>query len=192
MCYMGHKECREDIKRMNATFFQRLKAFMLDYLLIFAYLIALFILNVFLIPSLQQFFQGSLVTAQIMGFLMVTLPVSIYFIISDSILGGQSFGKKKMGIKVINAKGQTLSVPHAIYRIILKFMPWELSHFLVYRLVKIGDGEVPIYYYFIGGLIYALMFAYILTPFFTKKKQALYDMAAKTQVVKVNVKPFAG
>lgn len=177
---------------MNATFFQRLKAFMHDYLLIFAYLIALFILNVFLFPSLQLFFQGSLVIAQIMGFLMVTLPVSIYFIISDSIFGGQSFGKKKMGIKVIDTKGQTISVPHAIYRTILKFMPWELSHFLVYRLVKVGDGEVPIYYYFIGGLIYAFMFAYILTPFFTKKKQVLYDMAAKTQVVKVISKPFAG
>ena len=64
---------------------------------------------------------------------MVTLPVSIYFILSDSVFGGQSFGKKKMGIQVVDANGKALSIPRAIFRTVLKFLPWELSHFLVYR-----------------------------------------------------------
>lgn len=170
---------------MNAAFLLRFKAFMIDYLLILVYLAVLFVLNVFLFPSLQEWFKGSPSEAQFAGFLMVTLPISLYFIISDSVIGGQSFGKKKMGIQVADENGSALSVPHTMFRTILKFLPWELSHYLVYRLMYIGDGEVPLFYYMIGGLIYTLMFIYILTAVFTKKKQSLYDILAKTQVVNV-------
>jgi len=170
---------------VNATFIMRFKAFMLDYLLIFTYLIVLAIFNIFLVPSVQSLFAGSLVVAQFTGFLMVTLPVSIYFIISDSVMGKQSFGKKKMGIQVVNERHEAIKVHHAIGRTLLKFLPWELSHYLVYRLVYLRDTEVPLNYYIIGGIIYALMFAYILTALFTKRKKSLYDMVIRTQVIKV-------
>ena len=170
---------------VNASFLLRFKAFMIDYILIFIYLAIVFILNVFLFPTLQEFFNGSVIVAQFTGFLMVTFPVSLYFIISDSNIGGQSFGKKKMGIRVVEKNGEAISVTHITFRTILKFLPWELSHFLVYRLIYLGDGEVPFTYYLIGGLIYALIFTYIMTAIFTKKKQSLYDIATKTHVVKV-------
>ena len=170
---------------MYASFLLRFKAFMIDYILILVYLAVLFIFNVFLFPSMQDFFNGSLIIAQFTGFLMVTLPVSLYFIVSDSKIGGQSFGKRKTGIRVVGNNGEPLSLIHITVRTILKFFPWELSHFLVYRLIHMGDGEVPLTYYLIGGTIYALMFAYILTAIFTKKKQSLYDIVAKTKVIKV-------
>ncbi|MCZ8541207.1 RDD family protein [Psychrobacillus psychrodurans] len=170
---------------MNVTFIMRFKAFMLDYLLIFAYLVVLAIFNILIFPSVQSLFNGSLVLAQFTGFLMVTLPVSLYFIISDSVIGRQTFGKRRMGIKVVNERNETLPILHAILRTILKFLPWELSHYLVYRLVYLGDGEVPLNYYIVGGIIYALMFAYILTALFTKRKRSLYDIVVKTQVIKV-------
>jgi uncharacterized RDD family membrane protein YckC len=163
----------------------RFKAFMLDYLLIFVYLVVLAIFNILIFPSVQSLFNGSLVLAQFTGFLMVTLPISLYFIISDSVIGRQSFGKRRMGIKVVNERNETLPILHAIFRTILKFLPWELSHYLVYRLVYLGDGEVPLNYYIVGGIIYALMFAYILTALFTKRKRSLYDIVVKTQVIKV-------
>lgn len=169
----------------NAKFLLRFKAFMIDYMLILVYLVVIFLLNGLIFPSLQGFFTGSLVVAQFTGFLMVTLPVSIYFIISDSVIGGQSVGKKKMGIQVVDKNGDPLSVIQITFRTVLKFLPWELSHYLVYRLVYLGDGEVPFNYYLIGGLIYVLIFTYILTAIFTKKKQSLYDIIVKTQVIKV-------
>lgn len=171
---------------MNATFLLRLKAFFIDYLLILAYLVVLAVLSIFLFPSVQEWFSGSLVVAQLVSFLLVTLPVSLYFIISDSPLFGQSFGKKRTGIRVVNKNGVTPSVTHMTIRTVLKFLPWELSHYLVYRLVAVGDGYVPISYTVIGGVIYVLIFAYILTAIFTKKKQSLYDLIVKTEVVKVS------
>ena len=174
----------KEVILLNASFLLRFKAFMIDYIIILFYLVVLFIFNVFLFPSLQEFFNGSLIVAHFTGFLMVTFPVSLYFIISDSKIGGQSFGKRKTSIQVVGKSGEPISLPHATFRTILKFSPWELSHFLVYRLIYIGDGEIPFAYYLIGGLIYVLIFAYILTAIFTKKKQSLYDIFAKTQVVK--------
>ncbi|TDL32690.1 RDD family protein [Jeotgalibacillus sp. S-D1] len=171
---------------MNAGIVLRFKAFMIDYLFILAYLIGLFLVNLLLFPSLKELFNGSLIKAQFSGFLLVTLPVSLYFIISDSVIGGQSFGKKKTGIRVVDDKGAALSVLHGAFRTILKFLPWELSHYLVYRLIYTAGGEVPLNYYLIGGLVYALMFAYILTAIFTKKKRSLYDLVAKTQVIRVS------
>jgi len=170
---------------MNATFLLRLKAFIIDYFLILAYLFVIFVVNIFLFPSLQNLFAGSLIVAQLTGFFMVTLPISLYFIISDSKIGRQSYGKKKTGIQVVDNAGAALSLKQITLRTVIKFLPWELSHFLVYRLVYIADGEVPILYYIIGGLIYSLMIAYILSAIFTKKKQSVYDLIAKTQVVKL-------
>lgn len=167
-----------------ASVMLRFKAFLFDYLLIFIYLVLLAALNVLLFPSLQEFFNGSLAVAQFTGFLMVTLPVSLYFIASDSTLFGQSFGKKKMGIWVVNRNGKPLSFLHSAFRTVLKFLPWELSHYLVYRLVYLGDAPVPASYSIAGGVIYALMFAYLLTALFTKNKQSLYDLVAGTAVIK--------
>ncbi|MGN7312879.1 RDD family protein [Alkalicoccobacillus gibsonii] len=167
-----------------ASFFIRLKAFMYDYILIICYLAKLAVVNLFVFPSLQTFFAGSLVIAQLTGFLMVTLPISLYFILSDSTLFGQSFGKKKANIRVVDRHGKSVSIFRLTIRTIIKFLPWELSHFLVYRLVYLEEGSVPLPYTLIGILIYALMFLYIGTALFTKKKQSIYDLLMRTFVVR--------
>ena len=169
---------------MNASFLLRFYAFFIDYIIIFLYLIFIFIIG-FLFPSIQELFKGPVIIAQLTGFLLVTLPVSLYFIIGDSFFDKQTIGKKRARIRVIRNNGEAVSGLRMVFRTLLKFLPWELSHFLVFRLVHIGNGEVPLSYYLIGILIYALIFLYILTAIFTKRKQSIYDILTKTQVVKV-------
>lgn len=171
---------------MYAGFWLRLKAFIVDYLLIFGYLLLVMIVSMFLIPSLQELFQASRLTAQVTGFLLVTFPVSLYFIITDSRICKQSFGKRKMRIHVVDANNRPISVIRAIFRTALKFLPWELSHFMAYRMIYLGNGDVQLLDYLIGGLIYTLILLYILMAVFTKNKQSLYDRLAKTYVVKSN------
>jgi uncharacterized RDD family membrane protein YckC len=174
------------MNKMPATFLQRLLAFLLDYMWIVTYLALLVVMSTLVYPPIQQIFTYSLWLSQLFGFLLVTLPVSLYYIIMDSKIGRQSFGKKKIGIRVVNRSGQPLTLGHSTLRTILKFIPWELSHFLVYRFASLGNQEVPFVYYLIGGIVYGLLFAYILTALFTRTKRSLYDMMARTEVVKVN------
>lgn len=171
---------------MFAGLWLRLKAFAADYLLIFGYLLVVLLVSIFLIPSLQELFQASPVRAQLTGFLLVTMPVSLYFIVADSRLGGQSFGKRKIHIQVVDENRQAISVSRAVLRTVLKFLPWELSHFMAYRMIYLGDGAIQLMDYVIGGLVYTLIFLYILMVLFTKNKQSLYDRIAKTYVVKSN------
>ncbi|KZE37460.1 hypothetical protein AV656_12905 [Bhargavaea cecembensis] len=169
---------------MNAGFPVRMKAFLFDYLLILAYMLILAIFSVFLFPPIQQLFTGAPGLAQLSGFLLITVPVSLYFTLADSRIGGGSYGKRITSIRVRDLNGRPLSFLHSAARTALKFMPWELSHFLVYRLMWLGDDPVPVSYMVIGGLIYALIGAYIAAPFLTKKKQSVYDLAARTQVIR--------
>lgn len=171
---------------MYAGFWLRLKAFAVDYLLIFGYLLLVMFGTMFLVPSLQELFQASRITAQLTGFLLVTFPVSLYFILTDSRIFRQSFGKRKMRICVVDASNRPISVYRAIFRTVLKFLPWELSHFMAYRMIYLGDGNVQLLDYLIGGSIYALILLYIFLAIFTQNKQSLYDRLAKTYVVKLN------
>lgn len=167
---------------MHASFLLRFRAFLYDYIFILLYMGVIFIISTFLFPELQHVFQESLLVAQLIGFFLLTFPVSVYFIICDSRLVGRTFGKKKMGIQVVHQDGQQLSLLHSLVRVILKFLPWELSHYLVYRFVDVGDEGVPFSLLII--IVYALIIVYILTAIFTKKKQSLYDLICKTEVVK--------
>lgn len=163
----------------------RLKAFSWDYLWLFLYLCFIFLLSMVLLPGVQDFFTGPVGIAQLTGFLLVTLPISLYFAVADSKLFNGTFGKKKTGIQVVDAQGKPIGFPRSLLRIILKFLPWELSHFLVYRLMHLGEGEFPLYLMLIGGLIYILMFAYILTVIFSKEKRSLYDRLSGTKVIRI-------
>lgn len=106
---------------MPANILLRFKAFLWDYLLIFSYMTLLFILSVFIFPSIQNLFTGSHESAQFFGFLLMTLPVSLYFIMSDSRVGKQSFGKRRVGIRVVAGSGEEISVVRSTMRTALSF-----------------------------------------------------------------------
>ncbi|MET3574220.1 RDD family protein [Bhargavaea ullalensis] len=170
---------------MHAGVPVRIKAFLIDYLLIAAYIILLGLVSVFLFPQIQRLFAGPPALAQTAGFFLMTLPVSAYFIISDSAAGRGSLGKRIVGLQVTDLRCRPLSLPRSILRTALKFLPWELSHFLVYRLVGTGDGEgVPISLSILGILIYALMALYMIVPFLNQRKQSVYDLLTLTQVIR--------
>lgn len=169
---------------MAAGVWLRLKAFLLDYIWILLYLGFVLLLSMVLLPEIQGLFTGPLAIAQLAGFLLVTVPVSLYFAIGDSKRFEGTFGKQKMGIRVVEASGNPVGLLRSFWRVALKFLPWELSHFLVYRLIYLDDGAVPLQLMIIGGLVYALMFAYILSAFFSKEKRSVYDVLSGTRVIR--------
>ncbi|TWT08441.1 RDD family protein [Planococcus sp. CPCC 101016] len=171
---------------MYAGFWLRLKAFAFDYLLIFGYMMVLLIFSIFLMPSIQGWFQVSQLTAQLAGFFLLTLPISLYFIFADSRIGKQSFGKRRTAIRVVDENNRSISAVRAVFRTVLKFLPWELSHFMAYRMIYLGTEEILLVDYLVGGSVYLLIFFYISMAIFTKSKQSVYDRLTKTYVIKSN------
>lgn len=168
-----------------AGFLQRITAFLLDYVIILIYLAA-FTVVMWLLNSLfsiNDLLFSDRVQAQIVAFLLVTFPVALYFAISESSNQQATWGKQRIGLKVTDYNGKRISFWRSLARTLLKFIPWELSHTLIWELsFSPQTDDVLIYYGF--GLVYLLVGLNIASLIMTKKHQTIYDLLAKTYVVK--------
>src|SRR5688500_16624652 len=104
-----------------AGFPKRLAAFALDYLVILGYLVSLTLISVGLayVVELPQPIVTVLTTPLVadgLTFLIVVLPVILYFTLQESSLAQATWGKRKLGLRVINVNGERLSRTRAFVR----------------------------------------------------------------------------
>ena len=171
--------------KIYAGFLQRITAFLLDYVIILIYLTAITVL-MWLLNSLfstNDLLFADRVRAQFVAFLLLTLPVALYFTISESSNQQATWGKQRVGLKVTDYNGERIGLWKSLARTLLKFIPWELSHTLIWELsFSPQTDDVLIYYGF--GFVYLLVGLNVASIFLTKKHQTIYDLLAKTYVVK--------
>lgn len=167
-----------------AGFWKRAGAFALDYIVILGYLlvIALLSLVAHLVFGTNQWLFANRIGAQLTGFLLVTLPVTLYFAVSESSARQATWGKQQLKLKVTNGNGNRIDFWRSLGRTLLKFIPWELSHTLIWQIyfspqaesALINDGF---------ALVYLLIGLNIASLVFTRTKQTLYDLLAHTHVI---------
>lgn len=172
-----------------AGLWPRLLAFALDYLILGGYLLLLLWVSVSLIgafPAFSERVGADPLLGQLVGFVSVTLPVSLYFALSEASAGQATWGKRRMHLQVSDTAGARLSLPRALLRTALKFIPWELAHTCIWQL-NAGPSEPSplILYGFI--LVWVLVGANLLSLLLTPRRQALYDLLAGTLVTHRNV-----
>ena len=170
---------------MPATVWARIKAFALDYIVIAGYLILVIALGVWMNYAGPLFIQTLFmerVTGQFVSFLLVTLPVTLYFALSEASPWQATWGKRKIGLRVTDKNGARLSIPHSLVRTLLKFIPWELSHTLIWQLQFAPQESSPM---ISAGflLVWILVGANLLSALLSKTHQTLYDRLAGTYVV---------
>jgi len=159
----------------------RIIAFLWDYVIILGYLLLLFLLSIFARPFLIPLFTVNSLSAEITGFLLITLPVYLYFSICEGGKLHATLGKRKKGIWVMGIDGRSISLRRSLFRSALKFAPWELSHFTIWHIVI--PSNFPDY--LINILLitaYCLVFIYLVSPLMNKNKQTIYDIIAGTVV----------
>ncbi len=167
----------------------RIAAFLLDYLIIAIYIIVLIALSVLLgFGPLRQTFQvlfANPTSSEISAFLLLVLPVILYFALFESSSWQATWGKRKIGLRVTNAQGARLSLARSLVRSLLKFLPWELTHACIWRIPGwpfhpqtpspiISAGLV---------LVWIIVGAYVISLLMSKKHQTLYDWIAGSYVV---------
>lgn len=137
-----------------ASIGERILAFVIDFLIKAAYILFIFLIffKIFNIGS----FLNSLDNWSAMALIMfITLPIHIYTLVCESMMEGQTFGKKLMKIKVVKIDGYQASFGDYLMR-------W------VFRLIDVfvSSGVV--------GLI---------TMIVSKKNQRLGDISTGTAVI---------
>lgn len=168
----------------------RIKAFALDYLVILGYLAVLtgaslaVSLGIGISTGIRDFLAQPLV-ADLLTFFTVLLPVVLYFTFTESSPRQASWGKRRTGIRVVDAGGSRLSRRAALVRSLVKFLPWQLAHSSIYHIPgwPLNPGEIP--WYSAVGLVltWALVIAYLLTLLLGKTHRTPYDWLAGSRVV---------
>ena len=158
---------------------RRSVAFFFDYLLIAAYLGVLAAAYVAL-PGTAALFADR-VSAQVAGILLLTLPVTLYFALSESSAMRASWGKSHAGLEVTDRTGRRIAVGRSLARTLLKFVPWEISHTLMWE-TAFNPALIPAVLNGVIVSIYAILGANVLSVALTPTRQTLYDLACGTRV----------
>jgi uncharacterized RDD family membrane protein YckC len=173
---------------------RRLLAFGVDYLLIAGYLVLLAAASLILLdtPLRARYIRlwSNAASAETAGFLLLTLPVLLYFALSESSSWQASLGKRVLGLQVIGNQCQRLDLSHSLLRSGVKFLPWELAHFTIWHFVYLRPGSTrpPEWTQAALGSVYVLVAAYLLTLFMGSSHRTVYDRVADARVM---VKPPA-
>ena len=124
-------------KWQSAGLWIRIQAFVMDYLVILVYLALLTALvwtlnSVF--PNISKALFDNPLSGQITVTVVLTMPVTLYFALFELSGWQATLGKRWKNLKVVYASGGRLSRTRAVFRTLLKFIPWELAHTCMWQI----------------------------------------------------------
>lgn len=163
----------------------RIRAFGFDYLIMSGFIILSvivgFVGQAFFPEFAQRIFSNPL-TAQLLGFITLTLPVTLYFSLSESSSKQGSWGKQRVGVRVVQSDGSDVGLGRALLRTTLKFIPWELSHFLIWQ-SQFAPEEASQAISFGFALVWILILANLVFLLWSKKNQTIYGYLSGTGII---------
>ena len=165
----------------------RFKAFAIDYLIILGYICLLFAATMAISRLLDADLDNiDTLTAELIGFLTLTLPVILYFSFTEAGKYGGSIGKRRFNLKVIRVNRIKASFFQLLLRNVIKFLPWEIAHFFVFQLFYFTRTNTDPPVWVLCGLIAAQVVAiiYLLFILFRKDNRSVYELISSTKVVK--------
>lgn len=163
---------------------RRCLAFAIDMLIFSVYLGLLFILSTLgLRQGLEEIHPALFhnpVSFDLFAFLVVVLPLGLYFILLEFTYQG-TLGKKLMNLEVVNDNGMPISFKQSLIRTTVKLLPWQTAHTAVFQILLGPESKQML---FLGLSIFAqaMVIIYFLTMVFSKEHQSVYDKIAKTYV----------
>lgn len=165
-----------DLEFETSAFHKRLLAWFIDFMIALIY----FFLIYQLLTSMPENIFGEEGAQWIT--ILIGLPVIFYPLITESLMQGQTVGKKILHIRVINATGGNATISQYIIRWMLRVADFLL---VIYFWVFISTGTR-------GGLFAAFVVILALVDVFciasTKTAQRIGDLAANTIVIDIKTK----
>lgn len=166
---------------------RRLLAFLLDYLVITVYIVVLTLVTqgamLAGVPVTDMF--ANPIRADLFAFILLILPVMLYFALSESGPRRATWGKSRLHLCVTDGGGRRLTFPRALLRSAVKFLPWQIAHTSLFQIpgwplnaTTIPTGSV------IGFiLVWLLIFVYLGFLLFHPARRTPYDFAAGSMVI---------
>lgn len=126
---------------------------------------------------------GAKLAGQAVAFGVLTLPVVLYFALSEFSRWQGTIGKRLMDLRVTTMSGEPVSVGWSLVRSGVKFAPWELAHTAVWQIPGQPFVSEPAMLNMVGFLAASGFVAWYVVSLFVGSRRTLYDRVAGTQVV---------
>lgn len=173
---------------MNTAYanpFRRLLAYWIDITLLYAVLVGLQF-------GLTALTDGAIVNWLVMRdnsfliyswiFLVISLPMWLYFILSESSPRQATLGKSLLGLKVTDMDGNRLNLVTAAWRTACKLAFFEIGHLSFLFPTPLFDEPNPSFR--VGfAIVVTLMVAYFVVTIITPRRQSIHDLVVKTLVI---------
>jgi uncharacterized RDD family membrane protein YckC len=177
---------RHDSDKSYAGIIRRTGAYLVDCIVMF---VAFFALQSFIFLPLRIWVFGSDDWLKAGGFpleaytlLTISLPTWLYFAWSEQSTWQATIGKRIFRLIVTDIVGARIGFGRAMLRTVIKLLPWELAHVTVNLPTSIWFEPEP---KFRPGFLVvpALLVLYPALILWTRRRQSLHDVIAKTVVV---------
>ena len=164
---------------MEKLIFRRLIAYCFDYIIIVVYALLLFGLTIIL--NLKDLALTP-ISRQFLGFISLTLPVFLYFYLSEKGSHRATIGKRMMNISVFYESDS--AKPRILQRNILKFLPWEIAHTGVHWIVFYSKykNDVPVWVWILLILPQIIIVIYLVSIVVSKGESSIYDKIANSKI----------
>jgi uncharacterized RDD family membrane protein YckC len=128
--------------------------------------------------------EPSPLNGQLIGFFLLTLPIFLYFLLSENSKQKGTIGKRICKIQVEIAETKQGSSKQLFVRSFLKFLPWEIAHTGVHWVLFYSriNEQVPIWVYTLLIIPQLAIIFYFITIIITKGKGSIYDKIAGTRI----------
>lgn len=164
---------------------KRLKAFLIDFFIILAYVGFLYVVTI----SFYRIFPHLLkkigpVSEQILGFICLALPVILYFTLMENSKYKATIGKRKFNLQTVSKNLSKANFDQLLLRNFVKFLPWILAHFFVFRWFDFMRNNIPPPIWVSEGLIMSQALAVVyLILLFTNNHRNIYEILSSTIVI---------
>lgn len=138
-----------------------------------------------------QFFDDLAALGQNGRFIGAAVSLLYFGVLNSSIGNGQTLGKRLLGVRVVGASGETISLPRSLLRSLVLMLPYYLNGFDLTPFVGSDDAQTMTLLgvfasFVVFGLGGAMVYLYI---FNRRTRQSLHDLFVESFVVRA---PAAG
>ena len=166
---------------------RRAAAVGLDYLFVAGYVAVAVLAGVAILalaPDFSNELFGQPLSAEATGFLALTLPVTLYFVLSEASVTGATWGKRWMRLRVVGPGDQRLSLARSLVRSSWKFAPWELAHAGIWQ-IRFAQGNAGMLAIGLLSASWILVIADVACVVVRRDRRALHDLVSGCTVVTV-------
>jgi len=174
--------------QQSAQTLLRIKAFFFDYLTILGYLVALAVVGSLLTlgPLGNDWSElASPWRKDLLAFLTTVLPVVAYFAWNEGSAAGATWGKRRVGLRVVALDGQPLGRNRALLRSVIKFTPWQMAHTALSNIpgFPMATGDPPNWTVWLLGGMWVVVALYLVGLTRLTGGRTVYDRLSGSRVI---------